>query len=96
LTPFSGPRRFIMPKAHPVLPSSFEAALGELESIVQSMESSPLTLEASLAAYQRGVGLLKHCQEALADAERKIQILENGDLRDFNPDDAEQTRKTAS
>jgi exodeoxyribonuclease VII small subunit len=60
------------------------------------MESAPLTLEASLAAYQRGVELLKHCQEALADAERKIQILENGDLRNFNPDIAEPPRNPAS
>jgi exodeoxyribonuclease VII small subunit len=87
----------MMPKAaSPARPASFEAALGELEGIVQSMESSPLTLEASLAAYQRGIELLKHCQEALSDAERKIQILENGSLRDFNPDDADSTRKTVS
>jgi exodeoxyribonuclease VII small subunit len=86
-----------MPKAATsARPATFEAALGELERIVQSMESTPLTLDASLAAYQRGIELLKHCQEALSDAERKIQILENGSLRDFNPDDAESTHKTAS
>jgi exodeoxyribonuclease VII small subunit len=85
-----------MPKANnPAHPASFEAALGELESIVQSMEGSPLTLDASLAAYQRGIELLKHCQEVLTDAERKIQILETGSLRDFNPGDAEPARKTA-
>jgi exodeoxyribonuclease VII small subunit len=86
-----------MPKANsPAHPASFEAALGELESIVQSMESSPLTLDASLAAYQRGIELLKHCQQVLTDAERKIQILEAGILRDFNTDEADSARKTAS
>jgi exodeoxyribonuclease VII small subunit len=76
-----------MPKSpHSAHPVSFESALSELEGIVQSMEGSPLTLEASLAAYQRGVELLKHCQETLADAERKIRILENGSLRDFRTD----------
>ncbi|MFZ2909721.1 MAG: exodeoxyribonuclease VII small subunit, partial [Candidatus Desulfobacillus denitrificans] len=35
-------------------PASFEAALAELESIVQGMEAGKLSLEESLAAYQRG------------------------------------------
>lgn len=64
---------------------SFEAALKELESIVQAMEGNDAPLEESLAAYERGVQLLKHCQETLAAAERKLQVLENGVLRDFDP-----------
>jgi exodeoxyribonuclease VII small subunit len=72
-------------------PVSFEAALEELESIVHSMEEGKLPLEASLSTYQRGVELLRHCQDALAVAEQKIRVLENGSLRDFagdsrNPD----------
>jgi exodeoxyribonuclease VII small subunit len=62
----------------------FEAALAELEAIVQTMEGGRLPLEESIAAYRRGSELLKHCQQQLADAERKIQILENGALRDFD------------
>jgi exodeoxyribonuclease VII small subunit len=65
-------------------PLSFEAALAELESIVQGMESGKLSLEESLAAYQRGASLLKHCQGALAAAEQKIQVLEAGELRDLS------------
>ncbi len=68
----------------PVGELKFEAALAELEAIVQSMESGRLPLEESIAAYRRGSELLKHCQGQLADAERKIQILENGTLRDFD------------
>lgn len=64
----------------------FEAALAELERIVQSMEGGDLPLEDSLAAYRRGTELLKACQRQLGDAERQIQILENGTLRDFEPD----------
>jgi exodeoxyribonuclease VII small subunit len=64
-------------------PPSFEAALAELESIVQNMESGKLSLEESLAAYQRGAVLLRHCQGALAAAEQKIQVLESGELRDL-------------
>lgn len=62
---------------------SFEAALAELESIVQNMESGKLSLEESLAAYQRGAALLKHCQAALSAAEQKIQVLEGEELRDL-------------
>jgi exodeoxyribonuclease VII small subunit len=64
----------------------FEAALAELEQIVQGMEGGRLPLEESLEAYRRGSELLKHCQQQLGDAERKIQVLENGTLRDFEPD----------
>ena len=62
----------------------FEAALAELEQIIQGMEGGRLPLEESIAAYRRGNELLKHCQQQLSDAERKIQVLENGALRDFD------------
>ena len=62
----------------------FETALTELEQIVQNMEAGNLSLEDSITAYRRGSDLLKHCQNQLSDAERKIQVLENGTLRDFD------------
>ena len=62
----------------------FEAALTELEQIVRTMEDGRLPLEESIAAYRRGSELLRHCQQQLSDAERKIQILEDGALRDFD------------
>jgi exodeoxyribonuclease VII small subunit len=65
-------------------PKSFEAALAELEAIVQGMEAGKLSLEDSLSAYQRGAVLLKFCQNALAVAEQKIQVLEAGGLREFS------------
>jgi exodeoxyribonuclease VII small subunit len=73
------------PPASP--PASFETALGELETIVKALEGGPngLPLEESLAAYQRGMTLLRYCQEALLSAEQKIQILEKDTLRDFSP-----------
>jgi exodeoxyribonuclease VII small subunit len=70
------------PKASP---ASFEASLAELEAIVRDMEAGQLPLEESLAAYERGAALLKHCQEALGAAEQKLKILENGALHDFEP-----------
>jgi exodeoxyribonuclease VII small subunit len=53
------------------------------------MEGGRLPLEESLAAYRRGSELLRHCQQQLGDAERQIQILENGTLSDFEPDGGE-------
>lgn len=74
--------------SHPATPAAtnlkFEAALAELEQIVQAMEGGRLPLEESIAAYRRGSELLKHCEQQLGDAERKIQVLENGALRDFD------------
>lgn len=65
------------------VPSSFEAALAELEAIVARMESSELPLEEALAGYRRGAQLLQFCQSALKDAQQQVQILEAGLLQDF-------------
>lgn len=59
-------------------PASFEAALTELETMVQRMEVDPLSLEDSLSAYQRGTELLRYCRNALNAAEQRIQVLEDG------------------
>ena len=66
-------------------PSSFEAALSELEAIVARMESGELPLRESLAAYKRGAELLAYCQAALKDAEQQVQVLERGVLQPFSP-----------
>ena len=59
-------------------PSSFESTISELESIVQEMENGSLPLEQSLAAYERGTALLRHCQDVLNKAEQSIRVVENG------------------
>ena len=46
---------------------------------------SPATVSYTHPAYRRGSELLKHCQHQPSDAERQIQILDNGALRDFEP-----------
>lgn len=61
----------------------FEAALGELEALVERMESGELTLDASLGAFERGIHLTRACQRALADAEQRVRMLlerEDGSL----------------
>src|SRR5690606_18220288 len=62
------------------LPDQFEAALGELESIVAQMEDNSMSLEASIAAYERGVRLARVCQDKLDTAEQQISVLRNNML----------------
>ncbi len=54
---------------------SFEEALNELESLVETMEQGDLTLEESLKSFERGVELANSCQLALKSAEQKVEIL---------------------
>lgn len=53
----------------------FENALAELESLVESMEQGELSLEDSLAAFEKGIKLTRDCQSKLATAEQKIEVL---------------------
>lgn len=62
---------------------TFELALTELEQVVADMESGKLSLEDSLAAYQRGAELLRQCRSRLEDAQQQVRILEDGNLKDF-------------
>lgn len=73
----------------PASPASFEDALRELESIVDAMEKGNLDLEPSLTAYQRGMELLKFCQNKLAAAENKIRVFDQGVLHETDLPDAD-------
>ena len=64
-------------------PQTFEAALAELEGIVEAMEAGQLPLERSLAAYKRGTELLQFCQGALQQVQQQVKILEAGALQNF-------------
>jgi exodeoxyribonuclease VII small subunit len=54
---------------------SFEAALGQLEAIVESMESGEVPLAELLAKFEEGTKLLKICEARLKNAELKIEQL---------------------
>ena len=62
-------------KAQEAPAPDFEAALGELEKLVEQMERGDVSLEESLRLFERGVALARHCQTALREAENKIQVL---------------------
>ncbi|MBP3984905.1 exodeoxyribonuclease VII small subunit [Pseudoxanthomonas helianthi] len=71
------------PEASPV--ALFEQSLEELEQLVEKMEHGEMSLEDSLAAYERGVGLYRQCQSALEQAELRVRLLSDPE----QPDNAE-------
>jgi exodeoxyribonuclease VII small subunit len=54
---------------------NFEGAMDRLEKIVEEMESGKLPLEDLIVRYEQGMNLVKICQERLANAEQKIEII---------------------
>jgi exodeoxyribonuclease VII small subunit len=54
---------------------NFEGAMDRLEKIVEQMESGKLPLEDLIVRYEEGMNLVKICQERLANAEQKIEII---------------------
>ena len=53
----------------------FESALSELESLVTKLEDGNVTLEQSLALFERGVELSRYCHKRLEEAEKRIEVL---------------------
>ena len=63
--------------------TTFEDSLKELEQIVEALEAGGLSLDDSLKAFEKGVGITKDCQQALDQAEQKVSVLtrdSNGDI----------------
>src|SRR5438045_9087507 len=54
---------------------NFEGAMDRLEKIVEQMESGKLPLEDLIVRYEEGMKLVKTCQDRLAMAEQKIEII---------------------
>lgn len=52
-----------------------EESLSDITQLIDKMEHGEQSLEASLADFERGITLIKHCQKILSDAEQKVQIL---------------------
>jgi exodeoxyribonuclease VII small subunit len=79
------------PKAATEAQPDFETAMRDLEELVERLEQGDLSLEESLAAFERGVMLTRACQTALKEAEQKVEILlkKGGEpaVEEFTPDD---------
>ncbi|MEO9612264.1 MAG: exodeoxyribonuclease VII small subunit [Nitratireductor sp.] len=52
---------------------SFEDALAALERIVDDLEKGDVPLEQSIAIYERGEALKRHCDQLLKAAETKVE-----------------------
>ncbi|MBT3536412.1 MAG: exodeoxyribonuclease VII small subunit [Rhodospirillaceae bacterium] len=52
---------------------SFEAAMAELEDIVQGLEGGQVDLDASIALYSRGALLKRHCEAKLNAASEQVE-----------------------
>ncbi len=71
---------------------SFETLFSELEETVAKLEAGDLTLDESLALFQRGMELAKRCSDMLEKAELRIKELvpqTNGELgiQDYEEDE---------
>ncbi|RUL65034.1 exodeoxyribonuclease VII small subunit [Dyella dinghuensis] len=55
--------------------ADFEHSLDELEQLVARMEGGDMSLDESLGAFERGIGLYRHCQQALDKAELRVRLL---------------------
>jgi len=69
---------------------NFEGAMDRLEKIVEQMESGKLPLDDLIVRYEEGMNLVKICQQRLANAERKIEIIARNNagkpvLKEFEP-----------
>ena len=69
---------------------NFETAMDRLEKIVEQMESGQLPLEDLIVRYEEGMNLVKVCQERLASAEQKIEIIARNNagtpvVKEFEP-----------
>jgi exodeoxyribonuclease VII small subunit len=65
--------------------ADFEHSLDELEQLVARMEGGELSLDESLTSFERGIGLFRHCQQSLEQAELRVRLL----LDPEAPDSAE-------
>lgn len=67
-----------------VNPKNYEEAIQQLEKITELMQNKELPLEEALAAYQQGQELVRYCQQKLTEVEQKLQIFDNGELKELN------------
>ena len=63
---------------------SLEEAFVQIEEVIAHLETEEITLEESFQEYNRGMQLLRHCNDAIDRVEKKVlQINESGGLDEF-------------
>ena len=70
---------------------NLEKSLAELEELVEELETGDLPLEKAMKKFEDGIALTRGCQNALKEAEQKVEILLKSaggeDLEDFEVDE---------
>ena len=59
---------------------SFEHSIDELTGTIQQLENGNLSLTESLQGYEKGVKLIRQCQQALDQAQQTIRMVEDSQL----------------
>jgi exodeoxyribonuclease VII small subunit len=72
------------PATHP--PESYEAAVAELESLTELLESGQLPLDQLLVHYQRGAELLTYCRAQLDAIESQVKVMEGEQAKAWERD----------
>lgn len=72
-----------MPPAKGKKSESFEGALKKLEKIVSQLEEGELPLEEAIRAFESGTKLVQTCEERLAEARKKIEVLMGKQVKEF-------------
>lgn len=61
-----------------------ESMFQELENVIGKMETGDISLEQSFELYQKGMELLRKCNEEIDTVEKKVLVLDgNGDTDEF-------------
>ncbi len=61
-----------------------EDMFGQLETVIQDMEKEDVSLEDSFELYNRGMNLLKRCNKAIDEVEKKVVVRdEDGETHEF-------------
>ncbi|HEX4882351.1 MAG TPA: exodeoxyribonuclease VII small subunit [Porticoccaceae bacterium] len=61
----------------------FETGLSQLEAIVEALEGGKLGLDDALRSFEQGVGVARQCQQALRDAEQRVQLVMQNETGEF-------------
>lgn len=63
---------------------TLEEAFAQLEQVTKTLEDENISLEESFAVYQKGMQLLKYCNESIDKVEKKVLVLNGeGKLDEF-------------
>jgi len=65
---------------------NFETSMKELEEIVERLENGNMPLEDALKAFEKGVGLARHCSSLLDQAEKRVKMLTSDGSEEYLPE----------